>query len=338
MMERRGLFLSLSGLLLALVLPLHLFFGFSPASLPGLALSLVHFEVNSYEDAVLLFQRLPRSVIAVYAGSIAAASGFVLQSLVRNPLASPATLGVNSGAALFLVAAALLLDADAAVQGLAALAGAITGFLACLAVARFAGRRNDPRGLSLILSGALVSMLFTGMTNALLLSDPARRADFLSWVTGNINHVYIDRLAMFWWIGAAAVLVLLLLARPLTLILFGEDKAASAGVNVPLVSRAAITAAVLGTGSAVAVCGPIGFVGLVIPHIVRPFAGNNLVHALPASLLCGASACLLADLLAREAFQPFVINTGLVTDLVGGIVFIVIVKRFYLSAGSREAA
>jgi iron complex transport system permease protein len=223
-------------------------------------------------------------------------------------------------------------------QGIAALAGALAGFLSSLAVARLAGRRNDPRGLSLILSGALVSMLFTGMTNALLLSDPARRADFLSWVTGNINHVYIDRLAMFWWIGALSVAILLLFARPLTLILLGADKAASTGVNVPLVSRLAIGAAVLGSGSAVAVCGPIGFVGLVVPHIVRPFMGNNLVHALPASLIVGAIVGLAADLIAREAFYPYVVNTGLVTDLIGGIVFIVIVKRFYLSPGSREAS
>ncbi|MBO6859736.1 iron ABC transporter permease [Roseibium sp.] len=337
-MDRRSLHLLLILAMLAIVLVVHLFFGFHAADLPNLIAALQRFEAQSYEEAVLLFQRLPRTLIAIYAGGIAAASGFVLQSLVRNPLASPATLGVNSGAALFLVASALLFGASAELQGIAALAGALAGFLSSLAIARLAGRRNDPRGLSLILSGALVSMLFTGMTNALLLSDPARRADFLSWVTGNINHVYIDRLAMFWWIGALSVAILLLFARPLTLILLGADKAASTGVNVPLVSRLAIGAAVLGSGSAVAVCGPIGFIGLVVPHIVRPFMGNNLVHALPASLIVGAIVGLAADLIAREAFYPYVVNTGLVTDLIGGIVFIVIVKRFYLSPGSREAS
>lgn len=337
-MEKRSLFLLAALPVLVLTFAIHLFYGFRAAEIPGLIDALLRFEAQSYEEAVLLYQRVPRSLTAIYVGSIAATSGVVLQSLVRNPLASPATMGVNAGAAMFLVAGALLFNIGTGLQGAAALAGALAGFLACIAVARFAGRRNDPRGLSLILSGALVSMLFTGITNALLLSDPARRSDFLSWVIGNINHAYIDRLAMFWWIGAASIATFIVLARPLTLILFGAEKAASAGVNVPLVSRAAILAAVLGSGSAVAVCGPIGFVGLVVPHIVRPFVGNNLAFALPAAFACGAAICLLADLVARQALHPFVLNTGLVTDLLGGIVFVVIVKRFYLSPSHREAA
>lgn len=337
-MERRTVFLLAVLPLLMVALGLHLLVGYRPADIPGLIGAVLRFEAQSYDEAVLLFQRLPRSLIAIYVGSIAAASGFVLQSLVRNPLASPATMGVNAGAALFLVAGALVFDIGPALQGVAALAGALAGFVCCIAIARFAGRRNDPRGLSLILSGALVSMLFTGMTNAFLLSDPARRSEFLSWVVGTINHAYIDRLAMFWWVGAAAIVAFLLLARPLTLILFGAEKAASTGVNVPLVSRIAILAAVLGSGSVVAVCGPIGFVGLIVPHMVRPFVGNNLVFALPASLVTGAVVCLLADVFAREALYPYVLSTGLVTDLIGGVVFVIIVKRFYLSPANREAA
>jgi len=337
-MSRRSLFLWSASLVLPVMLCAHLFIGFAPTSLPELTNALLHFEAETYEQAVLLYQRVPRSLIAVYVGGVAAASGFVLQSLIRNPLASPSTMGVNSGAALFLVAGTLVFDLGTALQGVAALGGAVFGFLACIAVARIAGRRNDPRGLSLILAGALVSMLFTGVTNAFLLADPARRVDFLSWVTGNINHAYIDRLEVFWWIGVLSVAVFLVLARPMTLILLGSEKAASAGVNVSLVSWIALLAAILGSGSAVAVCGPIGFVGLIVPHIVRPFVGSNLVFALPACLTTGAVVCLLADLAAREALKPYVLNTGLVTDLIGGIVFVVIVKRFYLSPGSREAA
>ncbi|MBY8974918.1 iron ABC transporter permease [Rhodobacteraceae bacterium NNCM2] len=337
-MQRRHLYLAAGLPVLAVTLLAHLLAGFPAAEFPGLIAALLRFEAGSFEEAVLLFQRVPRSLIAIYVGGIAAASGFVLQSLVRNPLVSPATMGVNAGAAMFVVGGALIFGIGAEMQGVAALVGALTGFAACLAVARLAGRQNDPRGLSLILAGALVSMLFMGVTNAMLLSDPARRTDFLNWVTGNINHAYIDRLEMFWWIGAIALCAMLALARPLTLIQFGAEKAASTGVNVRLVSGTAILAAVLGAGSAVAVCGPIGFVGLVVPHIVRPLMGNSLVLALPAAVMTGAVVCLLADLFAREAFQPFVLNTGLVTDLLGGIVFVVIVKRFYLSPSTREAA
>ena len=338
MMRRPGLYFLSALLVLAVTIVVHLLFGFASSQVPGLIEAILRFEAGSFEEAVLLFQRIPRALIATYVGSVTAASGFVLQSLIRNPLASPSTMGINAGAAMFLVAGALVFDIGTALQGVAALAGALFGFLSCLAVARFAGRRNDPRGLSVILSGALVSMLFIGITNALLLSDPARRSDFLSWVTGNINHAYIDRLEVFWWIGALSIGVLFFLARPLTLILFGAEKAASAGVNVPVATRLAFTAAAVGSGSAVAICGPIGFVGLVVPHIVRPFVGNNLLVALPASMITGSIVCLLADLIAREALQPFVLSTGLVTDLIGGIVFVAIVKRFYLSPGREGIA
>ncbi|WP_422374734.1 FecCD family ABC transporter permease [Roseibium sp.] len=324
--------------LLPLTLALHLFFGTNLQDLPPRLYALFHLEARNYEEAVLLYQRVPRTLIAIYVGGVTATCGLVLQSLVRNPLASPTTLGVNAGAALFMVAGVLVFNVSTALQGVAALAGALAGFLASLAMARAAGRKNDPRGLSLILSGALVAMFCTGLTNALLLSDPARRSDLLSWVIGTINHAYFDRLLLFWWVGVIALVVLLGLARPLTLILFGAEKAASTGVNVPFVSHVAILAAVLGAGSAVAICGPIGFVGLVVPHIVRPLVGNNLVVALPAAVLAGAIVCLLADLVAREALYPFTLSTGLVTDLVGGVVFVVIVKRFYLSPGARQEA
>ncbi|GAB1584319.1 FecCD family ABC transporter permease [Phyllobacterium phragmitis] len=337
-MTRRLAFLSSAPFLLALVFLASLSLGGGSLHFRDMVQALVAFDAGNYDQAVILYQRLPRALIAIYVGATMACGGAVLQGLVRNPLASPSTLGINAGACLFVVAGAFLFDLDIASLGLAALAGAFSGFLLCLVIARLAGRTNDPRGLSLILSGALVSMLLLGLTNAFLLSDPVRRSAFLSWVTGNINHVYIDRLYAFWWIGAAAIGILAILARPLTLILLGAEKAASAGVNVAIVTPLALAATVLAAGSAVAICGPIGFVGLIVPHIVRPFAGNNFAFLLPACAFTGASVCLLADLLAREAFQPYVLNTGLLMDLLGGLVFVVIVKRFYLSPAARREA
>ncbi|TDX33283.1 FecCD family ABC transporter permease [Rhodovulum visakhapatnamense] len=293
--------------------------------------ALIRFEPESYDHAVVAFQRLPRAVIAIYMGAVMAVSGTVLQALMRNPLASPATLGINSGAALAVLAGAYLLDLGIETQGVAALAGGTAGFLAVLWVARLAGLSRDPRGLSLILAGALVSMFLTGMANAFLLADPVRRTDFLGWVTGNINHVYAERLYDFWWIGAASFGLLMALARPLTLIALGREKAASAGVNVPRVRGLALAAVVLGASSAVAVCGPVAFIGLVVPHMVRPFAGAGLARALPAAALTGAALCLWADLVARTAFAPHVVHTGLILDVVGGLVFAVIVRRVYLA-------
>lgn len=337
-MHRRPLFFIVAVLLTVSAFWANISIGASRISLDDMLAAVMHFDADSYDQTIVLYQRLPRALIALYVGGCMAASGAVLQGLVRNPLASPSTLGVNSGAAMFVVGGAFVLHLGMEAQGWAALMGGLFGFAVCAAIPRFAGRNSDPRGLTLILSGALVSMLCVGLTNAFLLSDPSRRSDFLSWVTGNINHVYADRLYAFWWIGAIMLLVLMVLARPLTLMLLGNEKAASAGVNVTLVSNLALGASVLASASAVAICGPIGFVGLVAPHMVRPFVGSHFTYVLPASALVGASVCLLADLLAREAFQPYVLHTGLFMDLLGGLVFVGIVKRFYLSNAARSHA
>lgn len=327
-----------AALLLAAILTVNLLVMSADMPLAEIVATLRRGEADSYQQSVLLYQQIPRLLIAVYAGATTAVSGCVLQGLIRNPLASPSTLGLNAGAMLFVIAGALVFDFSPEVQGVAALAGAAFGFAACFVVARLAGRANDPRGLSLILSGALVSMLLIGVTNALLLSNPMRRGEFLSWVGGNINHVYAERLADFWWIGVIALTMLFAVARPLTLTLLGPEQAASAGVNVTRVSRIALFATMLASGSAVAICGPIGFVGLIVPHMIRPLIGVNFMLVLPASALVGAGLCVLADLGAQTLFAPYVVNTGLFMDLLGGLVFIVIVKRFYLSPSARGLA
>ncbi|TFH87215.1 iron ABC transporter permease [Billgrantia azerbaijanica] len=299
--------------------------------------ALLSFDPDNYDHYVVLYQRLPRVLIALHAGALMACGGLVLQGLTRNPLASPTTMGINAGAMLFVLAGAYFLNLGIDGRGAAALLGGMFGFATCLGVARLAGLVQDQGGLALILSGALTSMLLFGIANAILLTDPTRRTDFLGWVSGNINHVYADQLFRIWWIGLAALALLCVLARPLTLIMLGTDKAASAGVNVRWVRCLALLAVVLAASSSVAVCGPLGFVGLVVPHIVRPFAGADLTRSLPGAALVGATACLLADLIARHAFLPAVVHTGLVLDLVGGVVFALIVRRYYLTAGRRAS-
>jgi iron complex transport system permease protein len=330
-MSRRATYLLCASLLLLICVGLSLSVG-RGSMRPLLTLeALLRFDPGNYEHHVVVYQRLPRALIAIHVGALMACGGAVLQTLTTNPLASPSTLGINAGATAFVVAGAYLFGFDLEAQGLAALVGAIVGFLSCLAVARLAGLSRDPRRLSLILSGALMSMLFMGIAHALLLSDPARRSDFLDWITGNINHVYVDRLATFWWIGAGSFAGLLVLSRPLTLIMLGPDKAASAGVPVDTVVRLSLLTVAVGSGSAVAICGPIGFVGIVVPHLVRPLVGAGLGALLPTCALIGASICLLADLCARSLFQPYQLHTGVLLDLLGGLVFALIVKRFYLT-------
>lgn len=328
-MSRRGYFIGAAALVLALSFFACLSIGASLIAWPEVFAALYDFNEENFQHSIIVLQRLPRALIAMYTGAVMACCGLVLQGLIRNPLASPATFAINAGAALFVVAGIYFFDLTMMQQGLAALVGAGCGFALTIAVSRMAAGHNDPRSLGLILSGALVAMLLSGIAQAILLSDPSRRSDLLGWVTGNINHVYADRLLSFGWLGAVALAALLALARPLTLLSLGQEKAASAGVESSRVATTALIAVTLAAGSAVAVCGPISFVGLVAPHIVKPFAGAQFGPALIASALTGATICLIADLAARFVFAPFILHTAVILDLVGGIVFVAIVRRFY---------
>ncbi|WP_245999198.1 FecCD family ABC transporter permease [Paracoccus methylarcula] len=316
------------GLGLCLFLHLWLGSGMPPAAM---AKTFLDFDPDDYGHYVILYQRLPRALIALHVGAVLACSGAVLQGLVRNPLAAPSTLGISGGAMVFVVAGAVL-GLGTAAQGIAALAGGAAGAGAAMWVARLAGLGLDPRGMVLILAGALVTMLCMGVANALLLSDPALRTAYLGWISGDINHVYADRLTQFWWIGWLAIGVLMVLAKPLTLIMLGTEKAASAGVDVRRVSLLGLGASVIAASSATAICGPVGFVGLVVPHLVRPFTGPALWRLMPVSAVAGGLACLIADLIAREAFSPYSLHSGVVLDLAGGLVFALLIRRHYLGA------
>ena len=329
----RGLLLCAAALVAAFALGMSV--GATQIAPEQVLAALIRFDPDNFDHYAVLYQRLPRALIAIYVGAVMAMSGAVLQGITGNPLAAPSTLGITSGAALFVLLAVYLFDLPPLPQGVAALVGGSFGFLLALGIARLVGLSRDPRGLSLILSGALVSILLAGMSNALLLSDPARRAEYLSWLSGNINHVYIDRLTAFWSIGVLAMGVLLSQARALTLMTLGAEKAASAGVAVARVRALTLGAAMVGASSAVAICGPVAFVGLVVPHMVRAVAGGGFGRTLPANAMVGAALCLLADLAARRLFLPYTLNTGVLLDLLGGVVFAVVVKTTYLS--SRHA-
>lgn len=321
-------------LALGLALLLSLMLGSTPYSVQQVLAALTAFNDADYDQTVILLQRLPRAVMAVFAGAALACAGAVLQAVLRNPLASPSLLGVSSGAAMFVLWTAAIFPASLAWQGPAAVAGGCFGLLSSLAVARWTGGAGgEARSLSLVLAGALVSMLYTAVAQVLMLSDPQRRDAFLHWMLGSINHVYADRLTLFWPLGVAGLAMLLALARPLTLLSIGEEKAASAGVNVPLLSRLALLGVALTGSAAVAVCGPLGFVGLAVPHLVRPWTGAALTRLLPGCMVAGALVCLLADVAARAAFAPYVLHTGVLMDLCGGLTFIVIVRRFYVARG-----
>lgn len=299
--------------------------------------ALTAFDATEYSHYIIRQQRLPQVMIAGVVGAALAVSGAVLQGLMRNPLAAPSILGITSGATLFTVIFGFALGVPLLWQGPVAFAGGMFGFASALALSQLVGGDNDPRGLSLILSGALVSMFYSALAHAVLLSDPVLRQAALGWVTGNVNFAYADRLWVMAPVALLSVTVLWALSRPATLLTLGTDVAAATGVAAGRLWWLVAGLVALAASAAVAICGPVGFVGLVVPHIVRPLVGADFRKLIPASAFCGATLIVLADLVARTVFAPSVIHTGVVMDLLGGAVFVWLVRRVYLRPLAQEA-
>lgn len=293
--------------------------------------------------AAIVWQlRLPRVLVGLVAGAALGISGAALQGIFRNPLADPYLTGVASGA-LFGAAVAMAAGqalpqaftglAEAGATGYlvpaAAFAGGLGAVLAAVVLARTAGGR---RTTDLVLAGVVVGSVLTAATTYLMMRDADRVRAVFSWSLGNLGTVGWPQLRLALPGAALGSALLLVAGRPLNAIQMGEDVAASLGLPVGPLKTGVIAAASLATASVVAQVGIIGFVGLVVPHILRRLLGGDYRALLPASAVGGALLLVLADLGARVAVRPAELPVGVVTTLLGGPFFLYLLKR-----GDRHA-
>jgi iron complex transport system permease protein len=282
-------------------------------------------------DAQIFFiARLPRVLAGALVGSTLAAAGVVLQALLRNPLATPFTLGVSASAALgAMLAIALNLDTSAfgvAAVPVASFAGSLIG----TAMVYFLATRVGA-GLStnvLLLAGVTLNTFFSALiTFVQYLVDFADWYRTARWLLGNLD------VSGFAPIVAASPLILLsfalfaLLPRTLNLLTLGEDLAAGRGVDVGRAQRLAFLSASLATGAAISMAGPIGFIGIVVPHLVRLLVGADHRIVLPAATLFGAAFLVICDLIARTVMSPIELPVGIVTAMIGGPFFLWLLVR-----------
>lgn len=277
-------------------------------------------------DAQIFFvARLPRVLAAGLVGGALAASGVVLQALLRNPLATPFTLGVSAGAALgamLAIAAGLDLGAlGVSSVPLASFAGSMVATALVYALAR-----SQSRGLStnvLLLAGVTLNSFFSALILFVqYLSDFTQTFRTVRWLMGDLDvGGYAPILAALPLI-VAALTSFAVLARSLNLLSLGSDAAAARGVDVARAERLAFLSASLATGAAVSLAGPIGFIGIVVPHIVRLLVGADHRLVLPASLFGGAAFLIVCDLVARTALSPLELPVGVVTAMIGGPFFL----------------
>ena len=277
-------------------------------------------------DAQIFFvARLPRVLAAAIVGATLASSGVVLQALLRNPLATPFTLGVSSGAALgamLVIAAGLDMGAlGVSSVPLASFAGSIVATAIVYWLAR-----SQKRGLStnvLLLAGVTLNAFFSALIMFVqYLADFTQSFRTLRWLMGDLDvGSYVPILAALPFV-LLAFGVFAVLPRTLNLLTLGADVAAARGVDVARAERLAFLSASLATGAAVSLAGPIGFIGIVVPHLVRLLVGADHRVVLPASACFGAAFLIGCDLIARTALAPLELPVGIVTAMIGGPFFL----------------
>jgi iron complex transport system permease protein len=270
--------------------------------------------------------RLPRVLLALVVGGSLAVTGTALQALVRNPLADPYLLGISGGAGLAaVVAIALGLGGVWGVPA-AAFVGGLGAIALVYRLSSVAGRRLDPHVL--VLAGVVVSAFTGALISAVLTLSPAEqlRNAFL-WLLGGFSGSSWRTLGVFLVYASLPLLALFAAARPLDLLSLGEEPAQSLGLDAPRARRVVYLATSLLTAASVAVCGVVGFVGLVAPHALRGLLGPSHRRLLPAVFLAGGGFLVLADALARTVVRPIELPVGVVTALVGVPLFAVMLRK-----------
>ena len=285
---------------------------------------------DNVDAQIFYVARLPRVLAGALIGSTLAAAGVVLQALLRNPLATPFTLGVSAGAALgAMLAIAWRLDVGALGVSSVPIASFLGSLVAMAIVYGLASSQR--RGLStniLLLAGVTLNSFFSALILFVqYLADFTESFRTVRWLMGDLDVGGYGPIVAATPFIVAAFVVFSLLPRALNLLTMGEDVAASRGVDVGRAQRWAFLSASLATGAAVSLGGPVGFIGIVVPHLVRLMVGSDHRVVLPAATLFGAAFLVLCDLMARTLMAPVEIPVGIITALIGGPFFLWLLVR-----------
>jgi iron complex transport system permease protein len=291
---------------------------------PCFGMKFIPFTATGQELEILLNIRVPRVLCAFLAGTMLSLSGMAFQSLFRNPLATPFTLGVSSGAAL---GAALFIRFGLAftILGIsgtsfAAFGGALLAILLVYGLTRMKGGFSTP---TLLLAGIAISFFFSSVILFVqYVSGLTQSFRIVHWLMGTLTTADYGKLINLLPFFASGSLIIFLLHRELNLLMVGEDIAISRGVNVGLVKKLIFLAASLMVGGVVAICGPIGFVGMMSPHICRLLVGADHRFLTPATFLFGGLFLTVCDTLSRILIAPSEMPVGIITALLGGPFFI----------------
>lgn len=289
--------------------------------------ALIHFDGSLNDHIVIRDLRLPRTVLGIAVGSALGLAGAMMQALIRNPLADPGLLGVNNGAAA-VVAVGISVFGLSSVTGLVWFAFAGAAVASVVVYLLGTAGRGGATPVRLALAGTAVSASLAGFTHAILLLDPDAYDKFRFWMVGSLAGAeprVLREVGPFLVIG---VVLALALARPLNAIALGDDTAVALGAKIGRTRILGVLAITMLCGAATAAIGPVGFLGLTVPHIARTITGPDQRWVLPYSLVLAPILFLVSDVVGRVVARPSEIQVGIVTAFIGAPVFIYLVRRW----------
>jgi iron complex transport system permease protein len=322
--QRRWLFLASGILVLPLCLILSLRLGAIPIPLSTIIGSFSSFD-GSYNQLVIRLMRLPRALLALTVGGSLSVAGSLMQGLTRNPMGSPDILGINAGASLGVITASVLIAHASRIEYAAAsLAGAAVAVFIIYVIAALSG--EGPSSVSLVVGGTAVGAALGSITSAILLYH-VRFQEQSKWLLGSLAGGDWRLLAAAGPFIVSGMLLAVALSPHLNAMALGEQTAQGLGMNTRLVSAGVTIATLLLAGGSVAAAGPVGFVGLMLPHLVRGIVGQDYRWVVPCSAIFGGLFLLLSDIVARALFAPVELPVGMVTALLGGPFFLVLARQ-----------
>ncbi|MZF89304.1 iron chelate uptake ABC transporter family permease subunit [Streptomyces sp. SID5643] len=282
------------------------------------------FEDSGTYGDVVVAERLSRTVLGLLAGAALGLAGAVLQALTRNPLADPGLLGINAGASAAVVTALTYF-------GVTSLSGyvwfAFFGAAAVGALVWFLGGSRGATPVRLALAGTAISAALYGYLQAVMIMDEAALGKMRFWTVGSLASATDSTITQVLPFLLTGTVLALALARPLNAMAMGDDTAKALGADLNRTRALSMLAATVLCGAATAACGPIVFVGLMVPHAVRSFTGPDLRWILPYAAILSPVLLLGADVIGRIVARPSELQVGIVTAILGGPVFIFLVRR-----------
>ncbi len=288
--------------------------------------ALIDFDPSNFDHVIVQNLRLPRAVLALVVGASLSLAGALMQGVTRNPLADPGLLGLTTGAAFAVVVAHTVFGfTSMAFTPWIAISGALGAAVIVFFISRMVPGGATP--LSMTLAGAAVSAFLGTIISVIHLLNQDTFENLRVWLTGTLAGRDIT---LLWYVGPWMLIALIggiLLAPRVTVLAMGDEVAQGLGVKTGLLKAQLLAVVVILTAGSVALAGPLGFIGLVIPHVVRLYVGSDYRWIVPYAALTGAAYLVSVDIVARVAIPPREISTGIITALIGAPLFVHLVRR-----------